>query len=68
MTEVDKEREAIVAWLRGNAAAQKRNARVSAHFGNYEIAREANAAAARDHETADAIERLAHHKGKHHAG
>lgn len=62
MTEVDKEREAIVAWLR-----EKRDVHLDrAENGKrHKVASRHHADAC--HYAADAIERLAHHKGKDHA-
>lgn len=62
MTEAEKERAAVVAWLRGNGEAQAGLAKQHLEWGDYGTAATAAAASSRDYATAEAIERGFHHE------
>lgn len=63
MTEAEKERAAVVAWLREEARAQMRTCENNAKFHGYETAFKAQMLAARYEALADAIQRGDHLKG-----
>lgn len=60
MTEAEKERAAIVAWLREEAKAQMRICENNARFHGYETAAKAQMLSARYEEIADAVSRGDH--------
>jgi hypothetical protein len=60
MTEAEKERAAIIQWMRGNAEAQRRHARNESFPISTRL--QAEIVADRDFDVADAIERAEHLK------